>query len=172
MLLDKRDEVRRGVACQSRLGEVGIGGEKILGPAMDIREIAAAPAGYQYLLAQLGCALDDSDPTSAFAGFDSAHESGGAGSENQNVKFLDHDRSHVKEAQPGQVVFFKQPLLYVLLVKLVDLRARHFSSVGGQIPICFEPDCDDLVLYRGLTSEAPQTVFPPARSNGAPDPPA
>ena len=50
MLLDECKEIRRRVARQRRLREVGIRREEILGLAVEVGEIAAAAAGDENFL--------------------------------------------------------------------------------------------------------------------------
>ncbi len=65
---------------------MGICGEEVLRPAVEVGEIAAAAAGDQNLLAQAIGAFEDGYTTSALAGFDGAHQPGRAASKNQCVE--------------------------------------------------------------------------------------
>ena len=86
MLFDQRDEIGGRVAGQRRLGEMRIGGEEILGLAVEVGEIAAAAAGDENFLAQPVGVFEDRDAASALARFDGAHQAGCAATENQCVE--------------------------------------------------------------------------------------
>ncbi len=60
---------------------------------MDIGEIAAAPARDQDLLARTVGMLQHRDATAALAGLNRAHQSGGAGAKDENVKLVGQRRS-------------------------------------------------------------------------------
>ncbi len=92
MLFHQRDEVRRFVPGQGGFREVGIRGIKVLRPAMEVGEIAAASAGDQDLFARTIGPFQDSDAPAAFARLDRAHQPGGSGAQNDRIKFVDHDR--------------------------------------------------------------------------------
>ena len=59
---------------------------------MEVREIAAASTGNEYLFACAIGAFQDGDAPSAFAGLDRAHHPGGARAQNYRIEFVDHDR--------------------------------------------------------------------------------
>jgi hypothetical protein len=84
----QRNKIRRRVAGQRGFGEVFVGAEKIIGAAMDVREIAAAAAGDEDFLADAVSAFEDGDAASSFSGLGRAEEAGGASAEDQSVKFV------------------------------------------------------------------------------------
>ncbi len=86
MLLHQRNEVRRRIASQRRLGEMRIGGKKIVGLAVDIREIAATAAGDEDLFPEPVGMLQNRDAASALARLDGAHQASRAAAENQRVE--------------------------------------------------------------------------------------
>jgi hypothetical protein len=67
---------------------VFVGAEKILGPRVDVREIATAAAGNENFFADAVGAFEDGDAAAALTGFDGAEESGGSGTEDECVKFV------------------------------------------------------------------------------------
>src|SRR5258708_3850864 len=97
MLFDERDEIRRRVACQRRLGEVFVPGDEMFGLAMDICEIATAPAGDQDFLADAIGMLEHGDAAPAFAGLNRAEKSRGAAAENQGVKFVNQEMNLARD---------------------------------------------------------------------------
>src|SRR5580765_5910978 len=110
MLLNESDKVGRCIARQGGFGEVRIRGDEIFWCAVNIGEVTAAATRDQDLLPETVCVLKNRNSASTFSGLDRAHQAGRASSENQCVKFLDHDRSHVKETQARQVVLFEKAL--------------------------------------------------------------
>ncbi len=88
VLFDKGEEVGGRVAGERGLGEVGILGEEIFRAAVDVGEVAAASAGDEDLLAGARGALKNGYAAAAAAGFDGAHESGGACSEDKGVEVI------------------------------------------------------------------------------------
>ena len=88
MLLDQRDEIRGRIAREGGLGEVRIFGEEVLRLGLKIRKIAAATAGDEDFLADFFGAFEEHDAEAAFAGFDSAHEAGGAAAENDHIEVV------------------------------------------------------------------------------------
>ena len=88
MLLDQRDEVRRRIAGQCRLGKVRIGRDKVFCRAVDIGEIATPAAGNQNLFSQSLGMFKDRNPPAALARFDGAHQSRSAAAKNQRVIFM------------------------------------------------------------------------------------
>jgi hypothetical protein len=58
----------------------------MLGLGVPIREIAAAAAGDEDFLAAALGTFEDGDATAAFAGFDSAHQAGGASADHDCVE--------------------------------------------------------------------------------------
>jgi hypothetical protein len=77
MLFDERDEIGRSVTSESGFCKVFVRAEKILGAAMEIREIAAATARDQDFLADAIGPFEDRDAASTFAGLGRAEESRG-----------------------------------------------------------------------------------------------
>jgi hypothetical protein len=59
---------------------------------MEVREIAAASAGDENLLARAIGTFQDRDAPAAFARLDRAHQPRGSGAQNYRIKFVDHDR--------------------------------------------------------------------------------
>src|SRR5437667_3296416 len=92
MLFDQRDEIRGRVASQRGFREVFVSGNEILRLAIEIGEITTAAAGDQDLLADAFGMLQHGDTQSAFAGFDRAKQSRGAGAENHSVEFTHQER--------------------------------------------------------------------------------
>jgi hypothetical protein len=62
--------------------------DKILRTAVDVREVASAPAGDENFLADAVSKFEHRDAASAFAGFRRAQESCGTGAENESVTFV------------------------------------------------------------------------------------
>ena len=87
MLFDQRDEIRGRVTSQRGFREVFVSGNEILRLAIEIGEITTAAAGDQDFLADAFGMLQHGDTQSAFAGFDRAKQSRGAGAENHSVEF-------------------------------------------------------------------------------------
>ena len=81
MFFDEGEEVRRGVAGQSGFGKMGIGGEEILRLAMNVREVAAASARDEDFLADAVGVFEDGDAAAVLARLNSAHQAGGAASD-------------------------------------------------------------------------------------------
>jgi hypothetical protein len=81
---DEGDEVGGGVACERGFGEVGVGGEEVVGVGVEVGEIAAASAGDEDFFADAAGVFEEGDAASAFAGFDGAEEAGGTCSEDEN----------------------------------------------------------------------------------------
>ena len=90
MFFDQRDEIRRRVARQRRLGKVRIRGKKIFRLAVKIGEIAASPAGDQNLFSQPVSMFEHRDTPAAFAGLDGAHESRCAATKDEHIKGMRH----------------------------------------------------------------------------------
>ena len=86
VLLDQGDEVGGRVAGERGLGEVGVGGEEVIGAGVEVGEVAAASAGDEDFFAGAVGVFEDEDAAAAAAGFDGAHEAGGAGSEDVDVE--------------------------------------------------------------------------------------
>jgi len=66
MLFDEGEKIFRREAGERGFGEIGIGRVEILGPGMNVGEIAAATTGDEDLLADAVGVLDDGDAASAF----------------------------------------------------------------------------------------------------------
>ena len=66
---------------------MGVGGEEVFGAAVDVGEVAAASAGDEDFLAGAFGVVEEEDAAAAAAGFDGAHEAGGAGAEDEDVDF-------------------------------------------------------------------------------------
>jgi hypothetical protein len=84
---DEGDEVARGVAGECGLGEVGVGGEIVIGRGVEVGEVAAASAGDEDFLAGAVGLFEDESATAAASGFDGAHQARGACSEDEDVDF-------------------------------------------------------------------------------------
>jgi hypothetical protein len=87
MLFDKAHEVCRSIAGKRRLGEVPIGGKKVLRVGTKICKIAAAATGDQDFLADSIRAFQYQDTPAPLASFNSAHQASSARSENDDVVF-------------------------------------------------------------------------------------
>jgi hypothetical protein len=86
MFFHEGDEVIRRVSGQRGFCEVRIGGDEIFGHAMNVREVAATSAGDEDFFADAVGMIEKGDAASALAGFDGAHESGGACAEDEGVE--------------------------------------------------------------------------------------
>src|SRR5208282_16940 len=53
---------------------------------------------------------------------------------------------HVEQTQARQAVLLQQALVDVLLLELIDLRARHFAAVGSEVAIGFGADGHDFLV--------------------------
>jgi len=78
MLREECEEIGGSETGQSGFGEVGIGGEEVVGGDVKIGEIAAASAGDKNFLADAVGMFEDSDAAAAVRGFDGGEEAGGA----------------------------------------------------------------------------------------------
>ena len=87
VLFYQGDEVLRVVASEGGLGEVGVGGEEVFRPGVDIGEVASASSGDEDLFARAVGEIEDEDTAVAAAGFDGGHEAGGTGAEYQYINF-------------------------------------------------------------------------------------
>ena len=85
MLFHQRDEIRRRVAGQRRLGKVRIAGNKTLRSAMNVGEITSSSAGNEDLLSRALGAFEDGHAPPSFAGFYRAHEPGSSRAENYRI---------------------------------------------------------------------------------------
>ena len=88
VLLDERDEVGRSVAAQGGFGEVRISRDKVFRAGVEIGEVAAASSGDKDFLSGFIGVIEQKHPPVAAAGLDSAEESGGACSEDDDVEGL------------------------------------------------------------------------------------
>ncbi len=88
MLFHQRDEIRRRVTRQRGLRKVRIPGDKILWPAMQIREITSPPAANQNFLAHALAVFQYRHAPSAFPSLNRAKQSGGTGSDYDGVEFM------------------------------------------------------------------------------------
>ncbi len=88
VFFDESNEIGRRVSRQRGFREVLVGADEILGPAVDVREIAAPASGNQNFLADAVGALQYGDSASSFASFCGAQESRGASAEDESVKFV------------------------------------------------------------------------------------
>ena len=86
MFFHERDEVIGRVSCQRGFCEVRIRGDEIFRRAMNVGEVAASTAGDEDFFADTLGVFQDGDAASAFAGFDCAHQSGGASAEDYGVE--------------------------------------------------------------------------------------
>ena len=86
MTIDQSDEVRRSVAGQRRLGEVGVGAEVAVGRGVAVGEVAPPPARDQDLLSRRIGMVDQQHPPTAFSGLRRAQESGSAGADDDRVE--------------------------------------------------------------------------------------
>ena len=86
MLVEQGDEISRGVARQGRLAKVRIAGEEVLRPSVQVGEIAAASAGDEDLLADAFGMLEYGNTPVTLAGFNGAHQPGGAGAQHDQVE--------------------------------------------------------------------------------------
>jgi hypothetical protein len=90
----KRDEVGGSIACQRRLREMRIGGEKIFRPAMQVREVTTATSGDQDFLADTIGVFEHDDATATFASLYGAYQARSAGAQDNRVERLwEHVRS-------------------------------------------------------------------------------
>lgn len=85
VLLDESDEVRGGVAGEGGFGEVRVFGEEVFGAGVEVGEVAPASAGDEDFLAGEVCVVEQGDAAAATSGFDGAHQTGGACSDDEDV---------------------------------------------------------------------------------------
>jgi len=88
VFLNEGDEIGGGVACEGGFGEVRICGEEMLRLGVEICEVAAASAGDEDFFADFFGAFEEDYAAAAFAGFDGAHEAGGAAAQNDHVEVV------------------------------------------------------------------------------------
>ena len=89
MLFDQSDKIRRRIPRQRRFGKVRIRRNEILGPAINIREIAAPAARNQNLFAEPLGMFEHRHAPPPLARLDRAHQSRSATAKNQSIKFVD-----------------------------------------------------------------------------------
>jgi len=92
MLLNESDEIGGRKAGESGLGKVRIGREEIIRCAVKVGEIAASTAGNEDFLAETVGALEDGNAATALPCFDSAEQTGGAGTEDDGIEFACRQR--------------------------------------------------------------------------------
>ncbi len=85
MLADKGEEVLGGKAGEGGLGEVGVGGEEVLGFDDPVGEVAAAAAGDQNFAAGTGRVFKEQHAAAELAGEGGAEQARRAGAENDDV---------------------------------------------------------------------------------------
>src|ERR1700722_208289 len=90
MLLHQRDKIRGRITRQRRFREMRIRGKKMLRLAVNIGEVTAPAAGYQYLLPRPLGALQNHHAPPPFARFDRAHQPRCASPKNHHVEFMNH----------------------------------------------------------------------------------
>ena len=83
---DEGDEVGGRVAGERGFGEVGIGGEEVVGAGEEVGEVRAASAGDEDFFADAVGAFEEEDAAAALAGFDGAHQAGCACACNYDVE--------------------------------------------------------------------------------------
>ncbi len=83
--LEQGYDVGRAVAAQGRDGEAGILGNEAVGRGMQIREIAAAAAGYADLLTRRGRVVEHQHAPAAPRRLDRAHHAGRPGPDHHHV---------------------------------------------------------------------------------------
>jgi hypothetical protein len=96
MLFDEGDEVGGRVAGEGGFCEVRICGKEVVWLGVNIGEVAAASAGDEDFFADFLGALEEDDAAAAFAGFDCAEETGGAGTEDDYVEIVHLSSSEVR----------------------------------------------------------------------------
>ena len=74
VFLDQRDEVAGRVAGERGLREVRVGGEEVLGCAVEVGEVAAAAAGDEDLFADAIGMIEKEDAAAALACLDGSHK--------------------------------------------------------------------------------------------------
>ena len=80
------DEILRGEARQSRLGEMRIGGNEISGGGVDIGEVTSSAARYPDLLGGAGGMINDQNPQTCFAGACAIEQARRTGPDDQGIK--------------------------------------------------------------------------------------
>src|SRR5208337_4580492 len=140
MFFDEGEEVCGGVACQGGFGEVGIRGEEILRLAMNVGEVAAAPAGDEDFFADAVSVFQDGDAAAALARFDGAQQACSAAADYQNVEFLRQEAPQgVRASDCGRVYLrwrrFRLPLRNGLVSDDSNYRVLpHRKSTSSDNP--------------------------------------
>ncbi len=88
MPLDQCDEVARCVAGERRAGEVWVGGEKPVGCAVEVGEVAAATAGDEDLFADAIGMIENEDAAATLTRSDGGHQTCCSGAEHQDIANL------------------------------------------------------------------------------------
>jgi len=91
VLLNQGDEIGWGVASHGGLSEMRIGGEEVFDAAVEVGEVAAAATGDQNFLSQSVGMFEHGDAAGALAGFDGAHQSSRATSEDDCIEGMGHE---------------------------------------------------------------------------------
>jgi hypothetical protein len=85
MTFDERNEVGGRVTGEYRLGEMRIGGQKVVRATMKVGEVTSTTTRDKDLLAKLRCTLEHEDAASLLGGLGSTHESGWAAAKHNRV---------------------------------------------------------------------------------------
>ena len=91
MLMNKIDEVVRGVAGQGRLGEMRVVRKEVFWSGVEIGEVASSAAGDKYFPSNTIRVIEKENAPAALRGFDGAHQAGSTGSEDDDVGGLHLD---------------------------------------------------------------------------------
>ena len=67
---------------------MGIGGEEVFRSRAGVGEVASASAGDENFTAGLGVVFEDQSAAAAFGSGDAAHETGGAGSDDDEIEVV------------------------------------------------------------------------------------
>ena len=114
--LDERDEGCRGESGERGFVEVRVAGEIILGSGVDVREIAAATAGNQYLLSGAIIVLDEENGAPALARLDGTHQTRRASTQDDNVVI--HRCTGALKVAHNLVVVVSEPDVVVKLIRM------------------------------------------------------
>ncbi len=88
VLLHQSNKIPRHVSSQCGSAKVRIGGKKIFRLAVQVRKVAASPAGDQNLFPDALGVFKHEHAASTPSGFAGAHETGGAAAQDDNVESL------------------------------------------------------------------------------------
>ena len=141
---DEPDEIRWRVPRQRRFREVRVGGEKIVGPRVQVGEVAAASAGDQDLLARPIRALQHRDTASAAARFDRGHQARGAGAEDEDIEIVpshnfNYQSSSRNYAGDRVCTFFQSPFLvqplnrYQTIITILTITMEKATASRSQL---------------------------------------